>query len=53
MLVVGLVHREFVDRDVERHVLVERDQSFGEARDLGIVDQGLPALVLLDFAARA
>ena len=53
MLVVGLVHRELVDRHVERHVLVERHQPLGDARELGIVDQVLPALLLLDLAARA
>ena len=50
MLVVGLVHGEFVHRHVERHVAVERHQALGNARDLGIVDQRLPALVLLDLA---
>ena len=39
-----------VDRHVERHVLVERDQPLGNARQFGIVDQRLPALVLLDLA---
>ena len=53
MLVVGLVHGELVDRHVERHVLVERDQPLRNARDLGIVDQRLPALVLFDLARRA
>ena len=50
VFVVRLMHRELIDRHVERHVLVERDQPLGNARDLGIVDQRLPALVLFDFA---
>ena len=50
VLVVRLVHREVVDRHVERHVLVERDQLLRDARLLGVVDQGLAALVLLDLA---
>ncbi len=50
VLVVRLVHGQLVDRHVERHVLVERDQPLGDARDLGIVDQGLAALVLFDLA---
>ena len=50
MLVVRLVHGEVFDRHLERDVLVERDQPLGDARDLGIVDQRLAALVLLDLA---
>ena len=47
---VRLVHREVLDRHVELDVLVERDQPLGDARLLGIVDQRLAALVLLDLA---
>ena len=43
------MHGELIDRHIERHVLVERDELLGDARDLGIVDQGLAALVLLDL----
>ena len=53
IFVVRLMHRELIDRHIERHVLVERDQPLGNTRDLGIVDQRLPALVLLDLAWRA
>jgi hypothetical protein len=49
VLVVGLVHGELVHRHVERHVLVERDQALRHSRQLSIVDQRLPAFVLLDF----
>ena len=49
MLIVRLVHRELVHRHIERHVPVERDQPLRNARDLGIVDQRLPAFVLLDL----
>ena len=50
VLVVRLVHQEVVDRRVQIDMLVERDQALGDARLLGIVDQGLAALVLLDLA---
>ena len=49
MLVVRLVHGELVYGYVQRHVLVERDQPLGNARELGIVDQVLPAFFLLDL----
>jgi hypothetical protein len=43
------VDGEIRDRHFERHVLVERDELLGHARRFGVVDQGLPALVLLDL----
>ena len=49
-LVVGLVHGEIADRHVELHVIVERDQFLRQPRFLGILDQRLAALVLLDLA---
>ena len=48
-LVVGLVHRQVGERHVERHVIVERDEPFGQPRQLGIVDERLAALFLLDL----
>ena len=47
--VVGLVHGEIADRHVELHVIVERDQLLRHARRFGVVDQRLPALLLLDL----
>ena len=49
-LVVGLVHGEIADRHVELHVIVERDELLRQARVLRVVDQRLPALLLLDLA---
>ena len=50
VLVVRLVHREVRDRHVEVDMLVERDELLGQPRRLGVVDQRLPALLLLDLA---
>ena len=44
------MHREVVHRHIELDVLVECDELLGNAREFGIVDQGLAALVLLDLA---
>ena len=49
-LVVRLVHREVVDRHVERDVLIERDEPPRDPRLLGVVDQRLAPLLLLDLA---
>ena len=48
---VGLVHGEIADRHVELHAIVERDQFFRQPRFLRVLDQRLPALVLLDLAS--
>ena len=50
VLVIRLVHRELIDGHVELHIVVQRHQPLGDARKLGIVDQRLAALVLLDLA---
>ena len=47
---VGLVHGEIADRHVELDLIVERDELLRQPRLLGVVDQRLPALVLLDLA---
>ena len=49
-LVVRLVHREVGDRHVERDALIERDQPAREPRLLGVLDQRLAPLLLLDLA---
>ena len=50
-LVVGLVHGEIADRHVELHLVVESDELLRQPRLLGVVDQRLPALVLLDLGS--
>ena len=44
------MHRQVGERDVELHLVVERHQPLGQPRLVGIVDQRLPALLLLDLA---
>ncbi len=48
-LIVGLVHGEIADRHVELHFVVERDELLRQPRLLGVLDQRLAALVLLDL----
>ena len=48
-LVVGLMHGEIADRHVEHHVIVEGDELLRQARVLRVLDQRLPALLLLDL----
>ncbi len=50
LLVLGLMHREVGERHFELHLVVERDELLRDARLLGVVDQRLPALLLLDLA---
>ena len=52
-LVIGLVHGKVTHRHVELDAIVERDELLRQPRLLGIVDQGLAALVLLDLDPRA
>ena len=47
---VGLVHREFVERHVELDLVVEQHQLPRDPRLLGILDQRLAPLRLLDLA---
>ncbi len=47
--VVRIVHAEAFDRHIQRHAVVQRDKLLGHARSLGVVDEGLAALVLLDL----
>jgi hypothetical protein len=47
---IGLVHREFVQRHVERDLVVEQHQLSRNARLLGVLDQRLAPLRLLDLA---
>ena len=49
VLVVRLSHPEVFDRHVEGHAIIEGDKFFRHARRLGIVDESLAALVLLDL----
>ncbi len=49
-LVVGLVHRQLGERHLELDVGIERDQPFREPRLLGVLDQRLAPLLLLDLA---
>ena len=46
---VGLVHGKIADRHIELDVIVERDEFFRQPRFLGVLDQRLPALLLLDL----
>ena len=48
-LVIGLVHGEIADRHVELDVIVERNELFRQPRLLGILDQSLTPLFLLDL----
>ena len=48
-LVVGLVHGQIADRHIELDVIVERNEFFRQPRLLGVLDQRLPALLLLDL----
>ena len=48
-LVVGLMHGEIADRHVEHHVIVEGDELLRQARVFRVLDQRLPALLLLDL----
>ncbi len=43
------LHREIVERHRQRHVVVELHQLLRHARILGMIDQRLPALRLLDL----
>ncbi len=47
------MHRKIADRDVERHMIVERDEFLRHPRRFGVVDQRLTALLLLDLAGAA
>ncbi len=46
---VGILHAELVERHVEIHAAVELDELARDARELGVLDQVLPALGLLDL----
>ena len=48
-LVIGLVHGEVADRDVELDLIVQRDELFRQPRLFSVVDQRLPALLLFDL----
>ncbi len=47
---IGLLHREFVERHVQLDLVVEQHQLPRDPRLLGILDQRLAALGLLDLA---
>ena len=47
---IGLVHREFVERHVELDLVVEQHQLPRDPRLLGVLDQRLAPLRLLDLA---
>ncbi len=47
---VGIMHGEIGERHVERHVGVEGHQRLRQPRLVGILDQRLAALLLLDLA---
>ena len=47
--VVRFSDPEVFDRHIERHPIVEGDEFFRNTRGLGIVDERLAALVLLDL----
>src|SRR4030095_8249273 len=49
VFVFGLMHREVGERDFKLYLVVERDQLLRDPRHLGVVDQRLPALLLLDL----
>ncbi len=43
------MYAEAVDCNVELHLGVERDETLGDARGIGILDQRLAPLVLFDL----
>ena len=47
---VWLVDREVADRYVEFHIVVERHELLRQPRLVGVLDQRLPTLFLLDLA---
>ena len=47
---IRIMNREIGKRHVERHVAVEGDQGFRQPRQLGVLDERLPPLLLLDLA---
>ena len=47
---VRVVHGEIGERHVERHLGVERHQCLRQPRLVGVLDQGLAPLLLLDLA---
>ena len=48
-LVIRLMNGEIADRHVERDAIVERYKLFRQPRGVGVVDQGLAALLLFDL----
>ncbi len=47
---VGIMHGEVGERHIERHVRIEGHQRLRQPRLVGVLDQGLAPLLLLDLA---